>query len=277
VGMAGLLVAGFALGGAATCVALAMVALVPMWRRGKTMGRLLICGLAALFVLIPCYTPFARLALPWIVLVQVGAGVGMQEIWNCAESWSLLQKQSRAFAGAMCLMSIAAMPLAGGKLSFARVDPWNSPPKDTMRRAVTAMSKMLPPGSIVFVDEEPDAAFYFRRAGFNTLCTVRLFDNANVPDAFQDLPEYAGAPNYVVAGPYAQEAPDWHPIPPDIRARLNLVARFVTQPGDVRLLDDYSPQDALKYREHPDDRYDLLLFRVAPAVADPPRAANAVK
>ncbi len=135
--MAGFLIVGFVFGGAATCVALTIIALVPMWRRGETMGRLLICGLGTLFVLIPCYTPFARLALPWIVLAQVGAGVGIQEIWNVAESWNLSQKQSRVFAGAMCLMSIAAMPLAGGKLSLGRVDPWNSPPKDTMRRAVS--------------------------------------------------------------------------------------------------------------------------------------------
>jgi hypothetical protein len=273
--LAGLLIFGLVAGGAGSCVLLAAIGFIPAWRRGDTFGKLLTCGIAALFVLIPCYTPFARLALPWIVLVQIAAGVGMQEIWNFDESWSFLHKPSRSFAGAMCLMSVAMVPFVGGKLSFARVDPWNAPPKDSVRRTVAAMGKLLPPGSGVFVDEEPDAAFYFRRAGFKTLCTIRLFDNANVPDAFQNLPEYAGAPVYVVAGPYAQEAPDWRPIPPEIRARMNLVARFVTQPGDVRLLDDYSPQEALKYRQQPDDRYDLLLFRVAPATVPPLAPAGA--
>jgi len=272
---AGLAACGLVLGGAGTCVVLALIGLAPSWRRGEVFGKLLVSGIAVLFLLIPCYTPFARLALPWTLLVQIAAGLGMQEIWNAAESRAFFASPSRSFAGALCLMSVLAVPMASGGFTFAKVDPWDSPPKDSMRRTVAAMSKLVPPGSIIFVDEEPDAAFYFRRAGYTTFCTMRLFNSSRVPDAFQESSTHGGAPIYVVAGPYAQLAPDWNPIPAEIRVRLSLVARFLTQPGDVRLLDDFPPQEALKYRAHPDDRYDLLLIRVGPPVAKPTADAPA--
>jgi 4-amino-4-deoxy-L-arabinose transferase-like glycosyltransferase len=264
----GVVVSVVLLGGTGTCIALAVTGFYAAWRRDGILGTLLISGIGVLLVLIPCYTPFARLVLPWMMLVQILAGVGIQRIVRLAESFPSLstgaEDESRTggrISWALCLAGLAVILLTS-RSAATKTDPWNAAATNSVRQAVARMTTMIPRGSVVFVEEEPDAAFYFRRAGYDPFCVMRLLANKDFPGVFNySIP----APFYLVAGTYAQLLPDWHSVPPEIRSRIVLVARLTIHPGDVRLLDDLGPEQAIQYRSHPDDTYNLLLLRVNPS------------
>ena len=268
----GLVVAGFVLsvmvfGGVGTCIILALTGLHAAWRRGGTFGPILVCGVSFLSLVIPLYTAYPRLLLPWILMIQILAAAGIQVTLSAARRLPAFAEMSdhhkgRQISVAICLAGLLAVTGIAIRRSIPRVDPWNAAAKDSVRNAVTAAAQMIPPGSVVFVQEEPDAAFYFRKTGFATLCVMHLVDTDGVPEPFNYS---TPSPVYLVAGAYALSSPAWNPLPPEIMARVQPLARIPIRPGDVRLLDDLGTEGALQYRQHPDDRYSLLLLRVVPA------------
>jgi hypothetical protein len=273
--LGGLIVSAFVLGGTGTCMVLAVTGLYAAWRRSGTLGPILVSGISIFFVLIPCYTGFARLTLPLMLLLQIAAGVGIPHILEEAESSSLFTSGAqtpadRGIIWALSAMGLLAVMAIGVRASILKkTDPWNSPEKDGLRNVVAKMTAMIPAGSVVFVQEEPDAAFYLQRAGYTTHCFMHLAGDGTVPGPFK---YFTISPVYLVAGPYTQISPEWNPLPEEDRKRLAPLARFQYQPGDVRLLDDFNPEGASQYRMNPDGRYNLLLLRVLPrqAGAGPP-------
>jgi len=265
------------LGGTGTCVILAGIGLYAAWRRGGTFGPHLVCGISLLLIAIPFYWAFARLVLPWMLMVQIVAAVGIQVALGAAHrlapfSGGNADRRGRQISMALCLAGFLAVAASASRATTPKADPWNAAAKDGVRNVVTTMTKMVAPESVVFVEEEPDAAFYFQRAGFATFSIMHLANGDGVPEPFSYS---TTSPIYLIAGSYALLTPDWNPLRPEFRNRLQPVARFLIHPGDVRLLDDFRMDDVLQYRRHPDERYFLLLFRVVPQQQDPsPQAAR---
>ena len=252
-----LVTSGIVLGGAGTCVALAIFGFRFARKRGGIFSKLITYSAAALFILVPCYTPYARLLLPWLIFVQILAATGIQHFLISEEPAGQTDRRLSWVLGASSL--VALLYILSGFRAGPSPRTWDS--KESVRDAVTQMSASLPPGSAVFVDQEPDVAFYFRRAGYVTFTINRLSENRVTQDP---LTYSSSGPVYVVGGLYARQQPDWNPIPEEFLKRMTMVAQFQMQPGDVRLLDDFPPSEALDYRVHPDARYNLVLFRVVP-------------
>jgi 4-amino-4-deoxy-L-arabinose transferase-like glycosyltransferase len=265
--LGGMVVSTFVLGGTGTCMVLAITGLYAAWRREGILGPMLVSGISIFFELIPCYTGFARLALPLMLLLQIAAGVGMLRILEIAESSPLFigAAESPANKGVIWAVSasalLAVMAIGARASILKKTDPWNSAEKDDLRNVVAKMAAMIPPGSVVFVQEEPDAAFYLQRAGYTTFCFMHLAGDESAPGPFH-YP--TTSPVYLVAGPYMQISPEWNPLPEGVRKQLVPLARFLYQPGDVRLLDDFNPEEVSQYRLNPDGRYNLLLLRLLP-------------
>jgi 4-amino-4-deoxy-L-arabinose transferase-like glycosyltransferase len=257
-GIVALLISGLILGGTGTAALLSLFGAVTAWRAGKVFGRLLVCALAVLFVLTPCYTPYARLVLPWAAIAAVLAGVAIQRFLSTedavpASTGTNLWKDWRVGAS----VAGTVVMLLGGAIMWGRTTPgprtWAS--TRSVGGAASKIMGVLPRDSVVLVEQEPEIAFYFRRAGYTTYCINQLAQVRSIPPS----------PLFVVVGRYARETPDWAPLSPSSRAsHFRNVLRIAIDPSDIRLLDDMSPRNALQYRFHPDSSYDLELYRWIP-------------
>lgn len=257
-----LVVASFAVGGTGTWFLLALYGLVIGWNRGRELGPLLVVAFLVFFVLTPCYTPFARLLLPWVLAGQILAGAGVAHLFddalaaaNHAGSSSWANKNLR-------LLSIATvfLLLLGLGMGFpAPNKPGIWAPATGSRDAAARLMPYLSKDSVVFVTAEPNLAFYFQRAGYRTFCIQHLAFNAGAQDP---LMYKTTNPVYVIGGKYAREEPDWLPLLNALPGRYQLVTRVPMPPSDVRLLDDKSPREVLAFKAHPDSSYDLELFRL---------------
>jgi dolichyl-phosphate-mannose-protein mannosyltransferase len=261
-GLVFLVVAGFAVGSTGTWFLLALYGLVTAWTRGRELGRLLAAAFLVFFVLTPCYTPFARLLLPWVLVAQILAGAGVEHFFDegvtvarPAGSGLWTSKKLRLLSMATAFLFLLA--LAMGFHAPNKPSVWE--PTTGSRDAVDRLMPYLSVESIVFVTGEPNVAFYFQRAGYHTFCIQHLAFNAGAQDP---LMYKTSSPVYVIGGKYARDESDWLLILHAVPGRFQLVARVPMQPSDVRLLDDESPREALAFKAHPDSSYDLELFRL---------------
>ena len=261
-GFLGMLVAGLTAGGTVTWLLLALYGLAPAWSRGQELGRLVVTAFLVFLVLIPCYTPFARLPLPWVLVAQVLAGVAIEDllegelpIGNLAISgfWKNRKLVSLSIITVLALLKALVLGLHTPK------EPGIWAPTSGSRDAAARLMTDLPKDSVVFVTAEPNLAFYFQRAGYHTFCIQHLAFNAGAQDPIMYK---TTSPVYVIGGKYAREESDWLPILEAVPGRFRLVTRVAMEPSVVRLLDDKSPRETLAFKEHPDSSYDLELFRL---------------
>jgi 4-amino-4-deoxy-L-arabinose transferase-like glycosyltransferase len=259
----GLLLAGAACTGLGACILLAALAIPAAWRVKSVFARLLLCALLALFVLTPCYTPYARLMLPWSLMVMVLAGYGLQtllEVGRCSDRWERFLTRARRKPRVLtaCLGVVATVALC----VFQRPAPRTWMATTSARDDTAQMVRLIPAGSTVFVVGEPEIAFYFKQARVRTFCTNGLaYRGEPLPHPFTYVED---GPIFVVGGYYGRKQWGWDPALKNRRNQFRLVARLTFQPGDVRLLDDYPPQEARGNRWAPDPRYDLLLYEFLP-------------
>ncbi len=262
VGLAVMAVAGFVLGGTGTWFLLALYGLVIAWNRGRELGRLMVIAFLVFLVLTPCYTPFARLLLPWVLVAQVLAGAGVEHLWEeertAANPVGGPWKSTKLRFLSMIMALLILLAFVAGFHAPNKPGVWA--PTTSSRDAAARLMPFMPKESVVFVTGEPNLAFYFQRAGYHTFCIQHLAFNVGAQDP---LVYKTTSPVYVIGGKYAREESDWFPILAAVPGRFQLVAQVAMQPSDVRLLDDKSPRETLAFKAHPDSTYDLDLFRLS--------------
>ncbi len=264
VGLLSIMAVGLTVGGTVTWFLLALYGLAFAWSRGQELGRLVVAAFLVFLVLIPCYTPFARLLLPWVLVAQVLAGAAIEHLCegelpvaNLATS-SLWSNRKLLFLSIITVLALL-MALVFGL--HAPKEPGIWAPTSGSRNAADRLMPYLSKESVVFVTGEPNVAFYFQRAGYRTFCIQHLAFNAGAQDP---LMYKTTNPVYVIGGKYAREESDWLPILETVPGRFQLVTRVAMEPSVVRLLDDKSPRETLAFEAHPDSSYDLELFRLNP-------------
>jgi hypothetical protein len=72
-------------------------------------------------------------------------------------------------------------------------------------------------------------------------------------------------PVYVVTGLYAKRYRPLRVGLERLRNRLKLLGVFSLNPKDIRILDDLTPDEARRFRERPDDTYELGVYLLQPA------------
>jgi hypothetical protein len=202
-------------------------------------------GLAVWFFTTPLYHPYARLLLPFILTTYLIAGFWMATLMRESESPAARDLRP-ALAAGIGVVIVLVVALAWPRTS----DPWR--PSRSTPDAVAAMNSIIPTGSRVIVIGEPEVAFYFH------LARRPAFERADDPVTWQGIQ----TPVFMVAGVYAKRATVLREGLEKLGARLVPLGKYPVEPNDLRLLDDFSPQGARTYREHPDDTFELTLYKL---------------
>ena len=244
-GAAGLALVAGSVGGTAAVAVAALVALPFLLAEGRRLPPwVALAWLAILFLITPIYRPYARLALPLIMAVcLVGA------IWISRLAGAVTAPIRAGLAAAA--LAVAAIGV------FAHSDPsdpWR--PSDSFEIAAAKMTEVIPEGARTVVFGEPAVAYYLHlrgRPAFEFITDKKLIANLDQPV-------------YVVGGVYADRTSSTR----DALAawasegRLVKLGEYPADPKDIRVLDDFSPGRARRFRAEPDDTYLLDVFRLDP-------------
>jgi len=241
---------------AVICILSVVAAPLILWRlysrREADFGAawIFISWLSILFVASPLYRPYARLALPLLMALFIGAGYSFSLL---AQRMTVSERASVAVAWYVfgAVLSIAAV--LGVALALTTPsNPWRR--ARSMADAADAMTHVIPPSTPVSVVGEPDLAFYLHLAG------RPAFERRDNPADWQT----PGEPTYLVAGVYSRRAPQLRESLSALGSSLELVATYKAYPKDLRLLDDFTTQEAEQFLASPDATYDLNLYRILP-------------
>ncbi len=163
-GFLAMIVTGFAAGGTVTWFLLALYGLAFAWRRGQELGRLVVIAFLVFLVLAPCYSPFARLVLPWVLVAQILAGAGVEHLCegelpvaNLAAN-ALWSNRKLLFLSIITVLAVLMASIWG---LHAPKEPAIWAPTSGSRDAATRLMTYLSKESVVFVTGEPNVAFYF--------------------------------------------------------------------------------------------------------------------
>jgi dolichyl-phosphate-mannose-protein mannosyltransferase len=249
IGWAGILAAGAAILGGGTPVIIILAAFVVpvLLRESRSFGAATtLAWLALWLVSTPMYRPYFRLVLPGLIAAFLAVGA----YWSAQTA----PGQDRSTPGRPQWLILAVLSVVVA-IASARIGSWGDVwrPRRDVAEAVAAMNHIIPQGTAVVVVGEPAAAFYFQVAG---------------RPAFEQPPlgslRDSSGPSYLVAGRYARVAPTIRQELERLGDRLQMVQRYSIDPGDLRLLDDYAPEAAVRFRAHPDADFALTLYRITP-------------
>ncbi len=250
IGAGALAVLGLGSFGVLSLLALAMVpALLRSFETYR--ARVLLCWLGLWIVAAPVYHPYARLLLPYTVLTCILAGAFLaRRAAPAAATWGRprdLGLSTVALVAAVAVASASLLLPAGG-------NPWR--PARTMAVAADSLARIVPAGSPVLVLGEPPLAFYVHVSGRPAFRRVML---ADIDDVREE--------GWFVTGVYADRAPNLATGIAERADRLTRVASWRVDPNDLRLLDDFNPARARRYRATPDTTFDVTLYRIGPQTA----------
>lgn len=266
-----LLALGVLAGELGACLVLTLLGARDLWNREQPLGRLLLISSGVFLILIPYYTPYARLVLPLSLLSAITGGAAIESVAEFPFRSNSPPAAGRGvFRGARLRVVLAAMA-ASVVLWFAITSmSWHSESRPGGHEAIARLVPLLPESAVIFVDTAPEVAFYFQQAGFTTFCTNSLAFMGEEPNPFTYR---TAAPVFVVAGFYARQQGDWEPTLKQYPDRLRLITQATFEPSEVRLLDDFPPREASKFRLRPDDRYDVFLYKLLPEAASQAKPA----
>jgi hypothetical protein len=151
-------------------------------------------------------------------------------------------------------LAAVLLTVLAGRWRTDHSNPWR--PARSFAAAADSISALIPAGAPVMVLGEPPLAFYLHQRGHPSFSrvTVNMLDTQTEP-------------GYLVVGRYAASAPALRTRLAERAQRLTLIDSISVEPTDLRLLDDLVPPLATQFRERPDGRYGLVLYRHTPAVS----------
>ena len=233
------------LGSSGTAAALSLWILAKRWRAGMRGPDWLLAGVIVLWVVMaPIYHPYFRLLMPFALATYALAGIALASSDDGVPTRVPATLVAAAVATVMTAMITRVLPDPS--------DPWR--PLPGLARAADALHSILPPGVPVRVMGEPSLAFHLHRRGHQAFKRTYI-------DSLDDGTE----PVYLVTGIYLRRSPEPRVKFNQRRDRMEPLARIpLGAPSDLRILDDFTPDSARRWRQHPDTTYDLLLFRYRP-------------
>lgn len=235
-------------GGSGTVLLLALLSVPALLRNRGSFSSWLVLGWVALWlVALPLYRPYARLALPLMLALYLLAGVSLAAAASPSAAEETPARSRPLLAALMLVLVTVAATLAPAPSGL-----WRD--SRSLARAATAMEREIPPESRVIVIGEPSLAFYLH------LDNRPAFERTEDPALLEALAD----PAYVVTGIYSQTAPKLSTGLRNLTDRLVPLGTFAFTPNDLRLLDDFDPVRARSYRLHPDETFDLKLYRLLP-------------
>ena len=203
---------------------------------------------AVFTVLTPLYHPYPRLLMPWFVAAALLAGVALDALLT-AERPARALRMTPIAAGAVLALLLVVRGL------HPAADPWR--PRDGLRLAAMELDRIAREPAPIIVIGEPAVVFYLRRLGREAWHVDRPADAVRHARA--------GAGYYLVGGIYSRRVRGprslaaWLEEHPDIAAAGRAHAPDMS---DVRLLDDFGPDAARRFRRERRDDYDLAVYRV---------------
>jgi 4-amino-4-deoxy-L-arabinose transferase-like glycosyltransferase len=257
-----LLLASTLLGVTATCLILALAAVLSVSRAGTDFGRLLVITFGTFFFLLPCYQAFARLLLPFSVVVMLLAGYAIKVF---LENQTVRRFSGQFFAprtwrGAAAVAGAAVLAILA-TYAIKPPETHTFAAETGYRDAVLQMASTIPPNAVVFVIAEPEVAFYFQAAGRQTFCICIDPQTYQRYQATHPVHSDRNAPQYIVAGFYAKQWWKWNPPTGNASSPYQLLARVPAPPGDIRLLDDFPTEQSRKAPGSLASMYDLYLYK----------------
>lgn len=240
----------FAIGGISVLGVLAVagaVLLVRQHGRRWTPHWFALAFFAAFSALTPFYEPFPRLLLPWVASAMVLSGVALERI--------LLQETTRRGLAVPLALAAAGMAILVIRGLPSTANPWQ--PRRHLAHAAYALDSLTSGPAPVVVVGETGIVFYLLERGRDAAAV-------NSPT---EAPEHvrAGTPYYIVGGIYSRRIKgqaslaSWLERNPGVRQVGTLPVRGMS---DIRLLDDFAPPGARRYRRENRDDYDLRVYLV---------------
>jgi hypothetical protein len=207
--------------------------------------------LAVFTVLTPLYQPYPRLLLPWLVAIALLAGPGLEALLTA-------DLPARVRRVAPLAVTLAAGLLLGLRGLRPAASPWQ--PRDGLRLAVLEADRIAVDRAPIVVIGEPAVVFYLRRLGREAWHVDRPADAARYARA--------GAPAYyLVGGIYSRRVRGPQSLAVWLTEHAEATEVGRAHPpvmSDVRLLDDFGPVAARRFRQEQRDDYDLAIYRVGP-------------
>jgi 4-amino-4-deoxy-L-arabinose transferase-like glycosyltransferase len=205
---------------------------------------------AVFTVLTPLYAPYPRLLLPWFTAAVLLAGVAIE--WLVT-----MDLPARLRIAAPVAVALAAGILLGAFGLRPAAVPWR--PRDQLQVGAQEVNRIAGASEPIVVLGEPGVVFYLRRLG-------REAWHIDRPDeASRYVP--SGTPFYLVGGLYSrrirgpQSLAAWLEGHPE---GVRVGTAHLADMSDIRLLDDFSPDGARRFRREARDDYDLRVYRVNP-------------
>lgn len=202
---------------------------------------------AVFSALTPFYEPFPRLLLPWVASAMVLAGVTLEALLLQESSRRALVLPFAALAAGVAILIGRGMPTMDNPLQ----------PRRSVADAAAALDSLTSGRGPVMVVGETGIVYYLLERGRDA---AALNNPAQAPEHVR-----AGTPYFIVGGIYSRR----------IQGRSSLAAWLEKNPGvqqvgtipvrgisDVRLLDDFAPAGARRFRRENRDDYDLRVYLV---------------
>jgi dolichyl-phosphate-mannose-protein mannosyltransferase len=252
---AALALGGLLVGHAGVAVLLGLAALPLLLREfAAYRSRVILCWVGLWVIAAPFYHPYPRLLLPFTIATLILAGAVLDRLLSAAAHRTSVAggrgSAARSTGGALACLAAAAVVFAVAPALRADVsNPWRA--THGHAEAAARISALVPAGQRIIVLGEPSVAYHLQQLG------------RNVPSNAQprDLDSLV-APTYLVTGVYVDRAPP-------LRNRINRMAERLTpldvipfDPNDLRLLDDFRPDVARRYRATRDTTFDLSVYRL---------------
>lgn len=256
----GYLFTSFVIAGFAAAVGIC-ASLIVLFRAGKldalqTRQPVAACLVAAwwvgLLVATPCYWPYPRLVLPWLLATWLGTALCWQTVLTSAErDWR--PKRVSQWLGLLILTAwMISMCLIGSQLPAS---PEVYPGKDrcSYQKIAAEIQSRLPStlSRAIYIYGEPALFFQLKAAGEPFVGPV------------QDIPAEAVTaeglemPMYLVVGPHARRDPQFQSEWPAARSRWELVTSFEYQPSAIVWLDLFDPRK-VDPREQPKEMVEVF-------------------
>ena len=244
-------VAGLGLGGPVVVTVLALMGCGGMIKRSSPERWLVLAFFLTFSILTPLYHPYSRLLMPWACGSFLLAGAGLKTVLDRLFTGSNSSNPGRgklALATVLVVAGTAAFFPRGNQraIGFPRT-------RDGLRGAAAKIAKTLPPSTEVAVLGEPALVFYLKRLGYAARFEMpdRLDEHFEPDDQF-----------HLIAGIYSRRAKGWGRWMERYPGAALEVARVSADVNDIRLLDDFRPQQAREYRRRAGDDYLLQVYLV---------------
>lgn len=235
-------------GSIVTAALIGLMAIPVIVKKGSYFGWMLLLSTGFLLLLTPLYIPYSRLALPLVLLFYIIGGVGigwMASAWEDIYQHRPL-RQKYLIGGAALLVIAAAVSIPNQISTRPMVRTWET--TSGLSSAVDRIAADLPLDAFVIVYGEPAVAFYLQQNGFTAVPVNFPISHPSV----KDLLSATSVKKYLVTGIYAEQR-----IPITSRELRRFKDSVKTQgiypfmPGDVRILYDFKPEDAIRFRLNP--------------------------